>query len=113
MNFYKKLCAAAVFALVTATGVASAETWRFGLEEIEGSVQAKYAEAFKELIEEKSGGDITVQLLPYGKWGSSYSELYDAIKGCYPDRLWLGCFGRHCTRESVAQPELRYAQRSA
>ncbi len=81
MNFYKKLCAAAVFALVTATGVASAETWRFGLEEIEGSVQAKYAEAFKELIEEKSGGDITVQLLPYGKWGSSYSELYDAIQG--------------------------------
>ena len=81
MNFYKKLCAAAVLALVTATGVASAETWRFGLEEIEGSVQAKYAEAFKELIEEKSGGDITVQLLPYGKWGSSYSELYDAIQG--------------------------------
>ena len=81
MKFYKKLCAAAVFALVTATSAASAETWRFGLEEIEGSVQAKYAEAFKELIEEKSSGDITVQLLPYGKWGSSYSELYDAIQG--------------------------------
>lgn len=81
MKFYKKLCVAAVFGLVTATGAASAETWRFGLEEIEGSVQAKYAEAFKELIEEKSSGDITVQLLPYGKWGSSYSELYDAIQG--------------------------------
>lgn len=81
MKFYKKLCAAAVFGLVTATSAAHAETWRFGLEEIEGSVQAKYAEAFKELIEEKSSGDITVQLLPYGKWGSSYSELYDAIQG--------------------------------
>ena len=81
MKFYKKLCAAAVFGLVTAIGVANAETWRFGLEEIEGSVQAKYAEAFKELIEEKSSGDISVQLLPYGKWGSSYSELYDAIQG--------------------------------
>ncbi len=81
MKFYKKLCVAAVFGLVTATSAAHAETWRFGLEEIEGSVQAKYAEAFKELIEEKSSGDITVQLLPYGKWGSSYSELYDAIQG--------------------------------
>lgn len=81
MKFYKKLCVAAVIGLVTATSAASAETWRFGLEEIEGSVQAKYAEAFKELIEEKSSGDINVQLLPYGKWGSSYSELYDAIQG--------------------------------
>ncbi|MDY0249604.1 MAG: TRAP transporter substrate-binding protein DctP [Pseudomonas sp.] len=81
MKFYKKLCVAAVVGLVTATSAANAETWRFGLEEIEGSVQAKYAEAFKELIEEKSSGDITVQLLPYGKWGSSYSELYDAIQG--------------------------------
>lgn len=81
MKFYKKLCVAAVFGLVTATSAAHAETWRFGLEEIEGSVQAKYAEAFKELIEEKSSGNITVQLLPYGKWGSSYSELYDAIQG--------------------------------
>lgn len=81
MKFYKKLCVATVFGLVTATSAAHAETWRFGLEEIEGSVQAKYAEAFKDLIEEKSSGDITVQLLPYGKWGSSYSELYDAIQG--------------------------------
>nr|WP_297457812.1 TRAP transporter substrate-binding protein DctP [uncultured Halomonas sp.] len=65
------------------TGVASsafAETWRFGLEETEGSVQYGYAEEFKKLIEEKSGGDITVQLLPYGSWGSSYTALYDAIQ---------------------------------
>ncbi|MDY7219037.1 TRAP transporter substrate-binding protein DctP [Denitrificimonas sp. JX-1] len=81
MSIYKKLCAAAVFSFAAVTSIASAETWRFGLEEIEGSVQAKYAEAFKDLIEEKSNGDITVQLLPYGKWGSSYSELYDAIQG--------------------------------
>lgn len=81
MNLYKKLCAAAVFGLLSMTSTVNAETWRFGLEEIEGSVQAKYAEAFKELIEEKSNGDIKVQLLPYGKWGSSYSELYDAIQG--------------------------------
>jgi len=58
----------------------SSQTWQFGLEEIEGSVQYEYAKAFKERIEEKSGGDITVELLPYGKWGSSYSALYDAIQ---------------------------------
>ncbi|MEC9482500.1 MAG: TRAP transporter substrate-binding protein DctP [Halomonas sp.] len=64
-------------------GIASsafAETWRFGLEETEGSVQHEYAEQFKKMVEEKSGGDITVQLLPYGSWGSDYSALYDAIQ---------------------------------
>ena len=71
---------------VTALGMAAAassafaETWRFGLEETEGSVQYSYAEEFKKMIEEKSGGDITVQLLPYGSWGSSYTALYDAIQ---------------------------------
>ncbi|KXS37400.1 MAG: TRAP dicarboxylate transporter subunit DctP [Halomonadaceae bacterium T82-2] len=71
---------------VTAMGMvgmassAFAETWRFGLEETEGSVQYGYAEEFKKLIEEKSDGDVTVQLLPYGAWGSNYSALYDAIQ---------------------------------
>ncbi|MES1940811.1 TRAP dicarboxylate transporter subunit DctP [Salinisphaera sp. T5B8] len=76
----KAIGLAIAFGLVTVAGVANAETWRFGLEEIEGSVQYEYAKEFKERIEEKSGGDITVQLLPYGKWGSSYSALYDAIQ---------------------------------
>ncbi|MBZ9558839.1 TRAP transporter substrate-binding protein DctP [Halomonas coralii] len=64
-------------------GVASsafADTWRFGLEETEGSVQYGYAEEFKKLIEEKTDGDVTVQLLPYGSWGSNYSALYDAVQ---------------------------------
>ena len=71
---------------VTALGMvgtassAFAETWRFGLEETEGSVQYSYAEEFKKMIEEKSEGDITVQLLPYGSWGSNYTALYDAIQ---------------------------------
>ncbi|ERJ20250.1 TRAP dicarboxylate transporter subunit DctP protein [Salinisphaera shabanensis E1L3A] len=76
----KTIGLAIAFGLVTVAGSANAETWRFGLEEIEGSVQYEYAKEFKERIEEESGGDITVQLLPYGKWGSSYSALYDAIQ---------------------------------
>jgi len=66
--------------LVGVASSAFAETWRFGLEETEGSVQYGYAEEFKKLIEEKSDGDVTVQLLPYGTWGSNYSALYDAIQ---------------------------------
>lgn len=80
MKFHKTMCLATAVGLVTAATAVNAETWRFGLEEIEGSVQHKYAEAFKEAIEEKSDGDVTVQLLPYGKWGSSYSVLYDAVQ---------------------------------
>ena len=51
MKFYKTLCLATAVGLASAATAVSAETWRFGLEEIEGSVQAKYAEAFKEAIE--------------------------------------------------------------
>ncbi|MFC0269537.1 TRAP transporter substrate-binding protein DctP [Kushneria aurantia] len=69
------------FSMMGAAQSVLADTWRFGLEETEGSVQYEYAQAFKQLIEEKSGGDVTVEILPYGVWGSSYSALYDAIQG--------------------------------
>ncbi len=46
-------------------------TWRFALEEIEGSVQHAYAEAFREHIEEISDGNILVDVFPYGSLGTS------------------------------------------
>lgn len=80
--------------LLGVASTASAETWRFGLEETEGSVQYGYAEEFKKLIEKKSDGDITVELLPYGSWGSSYSALYDAIQnGAIPLGFGSGFLG--------------------
>ncbi|HSH47348.1 MAG TPA: TRAP transporter substrate-binding protein DctP [Halomonas sp.] len=80
--------------LMGAAASASAETWRFGLEEIEGSVQHGYAEEFKKLVEEKTDGEITVELLPYGKWGSTYSALYDAIQnGSIPLGFGSGALG--------------------
>ncbi|ART62607.1 TRAP transporter substrate-binding protein DctP [Kushneria marisflavi] len=85
-----------VFALsmMGAATSALADTWRFGLEETEGSVQYAYAEAFKDLIEEKSDGDITVQILPYGVWGSNYSALYDALQsGAIPISFGSGFLG--------------------
>lgn len=45
--------------------------WRFALEEIKGGVQDAYAMRFKELIEARSQGDITVSVYPYGTLGTS------------------------------------------
>ncbi|SDF50103.1 tripartite ATP-independent transporter solute receptor, DctP family [Limimonas halophila] len=50
---------------------AQAETWKFALEEVDGSVQDAFAEKFAELVKEKSGGDITVSIFPYGQLGTS------------------------------------------
>ena len=45
--------------------------WRFAIEETAGSVQDAYAQRFKQLIEEKSGGEIAVSIYPYGTLGTS------------------------------------------
>ena len=48
-----------------------AETWKFALEEVDGSVQDAYAEEFKKRIEDRTNGDVTVQIYPYGTLGTS------------------------------------------
>lgn len=63
--------AAALFAASASLSAAQAETWKFALEEIEGSVQDQYAQRFKELVEERTNGDVTVQIYPYGALGTS------------------------------------------
>ena len=50
---------------------AAAAEWKFAIEEIEGSVQDAYAQKFKELIEQKTNGDVTVTIYPYGTLGTS------------------------------------------
>lgn len=58
----------------------TAETeWRFAIEEPLGSVQHAYAQRFKELIEERSDGAISVTVYPYGTLGTSdqITELVD------------------------------------
>ncbi|MDD1779864.1 TRAP transporter substrate-binding protein DctP [Enterovibrio sp. ZSDZ35] len=45
--------------------------WRFGLEEIDGSVQDIYAQEFKRVIEQKSNGRISVDIYAYGTLGES------------------------------------------
>ena len=55
------------------------QTWRFGLEEIEGSVQHAWATGFKEKIEEASDGAITVQIFPYGQLGG-LTDIYEQVQ---------------------------------
>lgn len=47
------------------------EVWRFAIEESKGSVQHQYAMRFKELVEERTGGEIEVIVYPYGTLGTS------------------------------------------
>jgi len=63
--------AAAALGLAVASQAAQAETWKFALEEVDGSVQDAYAEEFKKRIEERTNGDVTVQIYPYGTLGTS------------------------------------------
>lgn len=65
--------AGTAFALALGThapGAAAAE-WKFAIEEIKGSVQDAYAQEFAKRIEEKSGGEISVTVYPYGTLGTS------------------------------------------
>ncbi|MFW5815447.1 MAG: TRAP transporter substrate-binding protein DctP [Wenzhouxiangella sp.] len=54
-------------------------TWRFALEEIEGSVQDAYAQEFKRRIEARSDGAVTVEVYPYGSLGSS-SQITEMLQ---------------------------------
>jgi len=65
------IAALAAAGMALSAGSAEAKEWKFAIEEIEGSVQDKYAQEFKRLIEEKSGGDIKVTVYPYGTLGTS------------------------------------------
>lgn len=47
------------------------ELWRFAIEESEGSVQHEYALRFKQLIEERTDGEVEVIVYPYGALGTS------------------------------------------
>ena len=55
------------------------DTWRFALEEVEGSVQDAYAQEFKSRIEERTDGDINVEVYPYGTLGTS-SQLTELMQ---------------------------------
>lgn len=53
--------------------------WRFAIEEIQGSVQHEYALKFAELVEQKTGGEIQVDVYPYGTLGTS-EQLTELVR---------------------------------
>ena len=70
--------AAAALGLAAATAPAKAEDWKFAIEEIAGSVQDAYAQEFKRRIEERTDGEVTVTVYPYGTLGTS-AELTELV----------------------------------
>ncbi|KFX71024.1 C4-dicarboxylate ABC transporter [Pseudomonas taeanensis MS-3] len=65
------LVAAMGLGLIGQASLVAAEEWKFALEEISGSVQDAYAQKFKQLVEQKSDGKISVTVYPYGALGES------------------------------------------
>lgn len=53
--------------------------WRIALEEIEGSIQHRYAERFAEEIEQRTDGEIQVTIYPYGAVGT-IEDLYEQLQ---------------------------------
>ncbi|WP_306119024.1 MULTISPECIES: TRAP transporter substrate-binding protein DctP [unclassified Roseitalea] len=70
---------AAAAIVVTATGAAQAETWRYAFEEALDEVQGIFAQKFKEEVEANS--DHTVQLFPFGTLGESADIMEQAQAG--------------------------------
>lgn len=54
-------------------------SWRFALEEIEGSMQDAFAKKFKEVAEKKSNGEIKIDIYPYGQLGTS-SQITELLQ---------------------------------
>ncbi len=80
--FVLSLVALMLFSVV---GLENAEAqkynWKFALEEIEGSVQHEWAKEFKKRIEEKSDGEVNIDIYPYGTLGSSGDISEQTING--------------------------------
>ncbi len=55
-------------------------TWKMALEEIEGSVQDAWAQEFKRRIEERSNGEIRIDVFPYGTVGTGMGDLAEAAQ---------------------------------
>jgi TRAP-type C4-dicarboxylate transport system substrate-binding protein len=60
-------------------GAGATQTWRFALEEIEGSVQDAYARRFEERIEALTRGRVDVVVYPYGALGTS-AQLTEQVQ---------------------------------
>ncbi|MFP4648966.1 MAG: TRAP transporter substrate-binding protein DctP [Halorhodospira sp.] len=65
--------------LALAAPLHAAEQWRVALEEVEGSIQHRYAERFAERIEAQTDGEVEVEILPYGTIGEM-GDIYEQLQ---------------------------------
>ncbi|TVO59206.1 TRAP transporter substrate-binding protein DctP [Denitromonas ohlonensis] len=76
---FKTLLCGATLALAAISSASAAE-WKFAVEESPGDVQTLYAEEFKRLIEERTGGKTTVTVYTYGQLGNE-NDLTELTAG--------------------------------
>lgn len=82
MRIQKHLLPMAVSAAtLVLSGQAMAETWKMALGDAAGGTQYELGKTFAELIEEKTGGDVTVDLFPNGQLGSEQDTVNNASMG--------------------------------
>ncbi|MFW3616804.1 TRAP transporter substrate-binding protein [Billgrantia antri] len=63
------------------SGNAMAETWKMALGDAAGGTQYELGTTFAELIEQKTNGEITVDLFPNGQLGSEQDTINNASMG--------------------------------
>lgn len=59
----------------------AAETWKYAIEEVPGSIMDAYAQEFKRRIEKTTNGDVKVQIYHMGQLGTSAEMAEQAIDG--------------------------------
>ncbi|MBB3189951.1 TRAP transporter substrate-binding protein [Halomonas cerina] len=68
-------------ASLTLSGNAMAETWKMALGDAAGGTQYELGTTFADLVEEKTDGEVTVDLFPNGQLGSEQDTVNNASMG--------------------------------
>lgn len=76
----KAWMAALTLALASFSSLA-AETWKYAIEEVPGSIMDAYAQEFKGRIEQATQGDVKVKIYHMGQLGTSAEMVEQAIDG--------------------------------
>ncbi|WP_242007673.1 MULTISPECIES: TRAP transporter substrate-binding protein [unclassified Cobetia] len=79
--FKSSLAVAVAAASLSMAAGANAATWKMALGDAAGGTQYELGKTFASLVEEKSGGDIKVDLFPNGQLGSEQDTVNNASMG--------------------------------
>ncbi|WP_204758368.1 TRAP transporter substrate-binding protein [Halomonas urmiana] len=68
-------------ATLALSGQAMAETWKMALGDAAGGTQYELGTTFADIVEEKTGGEVTIDLFPNGQLGSEQDTVNNASMG--------------------------------